>query len=115
MPPKESQAGSNYAKDFGNKWGFNPYAAHGFIPNSVNAAKVKTHDYRRKATMLVPTPDRRGTSYGMAGKEKYLFELGFMTLIHTEYDVKTYYNLTRSIINTSRSVSDSNVQYHCNW
>ena len=27
----------------------------------------------------------------------------------------TFLELTRSIINTSRSVSDSNVQYHCNW
>jgi len=40
MPPSQSIAGKNYKNTFDSIYGFNPYAADGFIPNFISNARI---------------------------------------------------------------------------
>jgi len=59
MPPSQSSAGKNYKDAFGSIYGFNPYAAEGFIPNfsvtSLISQTIKGNISQQKALTQLKT------------------------------------------------------------
>lgn len=59
MPPSQSSAGKNYKDTFGSIYGFNPYAAEGFIPNfsvtSLISETIKGNISQQKALTQLKT------------------------------------------------------------
>ena len=63
MPPSQSSAGKNYKDTFGSIYGFNPYAAEGFIPNfsvtSLISETIKGNINQQKALTQLKTEQDR--------------------------------------------------------
>lgn len=50
MPPEGSEAGKNYKQKFKNKYGIDPYASKGFVPNFLSAAQIAARLRRNEMT-----------------------------------------------------------------
>jgi hypothetical protein len=76
LPPYSSEAGKKYEKDFSNKFGFNPYASQGFVPNfALAGAKLDSYiqkEFAKKGFISI-SADEAAVAKNSGIPVKYLY------------------------------------------